>query len=371
MKKNLSSEIDTHEEEKLMIELLKLLKAELNHKDFANAELILPSLVRFFRMRYNPEAYESPVIIFDVGANVGETSSNLVNLFTPIDCIRIRQEFENRETAKHCVPNAAKIIAIEPATLNMRILRNVSRAAYWNYVGWESMLVAVSSNSDGNGNYSSFYGSDRIGDQQGSLNVRVANVGPMDNRVTYTVKLLSIDRILKDRGFDALPNGTHAVLDLNYYNRIDNSSPFHNNGRLVYLLKIDAEGYDGLVLQGAENALRLQRIKWIIFEYNRKWDISKISLGNLTIWLDKLSYECFYIVPSAGLIPFYFNNVWNPRFDVRRWSNILCGRKADRDVTSLILQLGEVTKTAMRSYMSQRWVAEVKRLAADDPRQAA
>ena len=62
----------------------------------------------------------------------------------------------------------------------------------------------------------------------------------------------------------------------------------------VALLKLDVEGYELKALQGAEGALKAQRISAIYFEYFEKFLIRVSPPSKLIEYLDSLSYEvCF------------------------------------------------------------------------------
>lgn len=64
-------------------------------------------------------------------------------------------------------------------------------------------------------------------------------------------------------------------------------------GECVELLKIDCEGADSLVLEGAEGLLSEGRIKHVVFEENLpRQQALGIEEGRAVRWLEKLGYSC-------------------------------------------------------------------------------
>jgi FkbM family methyltransferase len=61
----------------------------------------------------------------------------------------------------------------------------------------------------------------------------------------------------------------------------------------VDLLKIDTEGFDGRVLEGATNALAERRLGIIQFEYNIQWALAGSTLGSVLDRLRANGYEVF------------------------------------------------------------------------------
>lgn len=76
------------------------------------------------------------------------------------------------------------------------------------------------------------------------------------------VDILALDDVLSERGVD----------------RVD-------------MLKIDAEGHDFHVIEGAENYLRQQRISVLQFEYNRCWAEAGSTLTRAFSFLGAMGYE--------------------------------------------------------------------------------
>jgi len=108
----------------------------------------------------------------------------------------------------------------------------------------------------------------------------------------------------------------------------------------VHLLKIDAEGYDPLVLRGARRLLRMRQVKFIVFEYDVAW----ISAGhNLTLQaavqeVYSIGYSCF-LMTKAALLPLY-DFWWQSVYDSISWGNVFCGQSDDHDLFDAYLAQG-------------------------------
>lgn len=63
----------------------------------------------------------------------------------------------------------------------------------------------------------------------------------------------------------------------------------------VDFLKIDAEGYDFRVLSGAAQALERHAIKMLQFEYNRSWQLAGDTLHRAITFLERFGYAVFLL----------------------------------------------------------------------------
>eukprot|EP01041_Mallomonas_annulata_P007978 gene7978-16328_t len=311
-----------------------ILMQEIDHKDLANAELIMPSLTRFFRQRYNYSAPKS--LILDIGADIGESSAIFIDLFTPINCIRQyhlysgldKEEMQN-SISKACARTVVRIIAVEAQHSNIQMMNKRAVGELWNEVGWEAVHTAISKKASP-GDTITFYGFQKAGNQRGSLAARVA--GPSSQSETVTVQ--TIDQILQQQ--------TYA-----------------NTGE-IFLLKIDIEGFDSWAIEGSNSTLASGRVKWLIFEYNTQWRASQNTLKRIVHHLYKsLFYECFLIVPSAGLLPLH-PPFWDDEFEIWKWSNVLCGRANDYDVNKLFEYVIEGDRLSLIEYL--KWKRNVMKI---------
>jgi hypothetical protein len=68
----------------------------------------------------------------------------------------------------------------------------------------------------------------------------------------------------------------------------------------VDFLKIDAEGYDFHVLEGARRLLENGKVSYGQFEYNAPWRLCGSTLTYAIRWLRDLGYACF-VLKADGL----------------------------------------------------------------------
>jgi FkbM family methyltransferase len=80
----------------------------------------------------------------------------------------------------------------------------------------------------------------------------------------------------------------------------------------VDLLKVDTEGYDFHVLQGASEMISRQRIMVIQFEYGNGWARAGSTLFRCLEWLSERSYQVFLMTPDG-----------HRPFDYSRWGEFL------------------------------------------------
>lgn len=95
---------------------------------------------------------------------------------------------------------------------------------------------------------------------------------------TYQVQMVTLDEVADKRG----------------WSRID-------------LLKIDAEGYDAHVLEGAERLLTSQVIDIFSFEYNAPWIASRRFLRDVCAYLEGKPYRLFRLF-NGFLSPFQYSH---------------------------------------------------------------
>ena len=95
----------------------------------------------------------------------------------------------------------------------------------------------------------------------------------------------------------------------------------------VDFLKIDAEGYDFLVLGGATTLLSEQRIAFIQFEYNSPWALAGCTLAKALAFMETFDYETFLLKPKA-LVRFPYSRIG----EFSSYSNFVAVSPAKRDV---------------------------------------
>uniref|UniRef100_A0A061RNA3 Methyltransferase FkbM domain-containing protein n=1 Tax=Tetraselmis sp. GSL018 TaxID=582737 RepID=A0A061RNA3_9CHLO len=85
-------------------------------------------------------------------------------------------------------------------------------------------------------------------------------------------------------------------------------------------VKIDAEGFDPLVLRGASTSLERNVIDGLMFEYGKQHMWENTLLKDVIDWLDSLGYTCFW----DAQVPIQITGCWVPEYECNRWSNIVC-----------------------------------------------
>ena len=71
----------------------------------------------------------------------------------------------------------------------------------------------------------------------------------------------------------------------------------------VDFLKIDAEGYDFHVLEGAAQLFAQRKVLYGQFEYNSPWRLSGTTLTCAIHWLKALGYQCYVLRPDGLHLP--------------------------------------------------------------------
>lgn len=123
-----------------------------------------------------------------------------------------------------------------------------------------------------------------------------------------------------------------------------------HNVHHVSLLTVDAEGFDGLILEGARALLDARRIELLEFEYHGvgAWGAAsreygpRRNLSDILSWLDGAGYSCFWQGNSGALAP-ASGRWWDPAFEFRAWSNLVCSC-----LPAVVRELGRCCGAAMR-----------------------
>ncbi|GAQ81565.1 hypothetical protein KFL_000840080 [Klebsormidium nitens] len=124
------------------------------------------------------------------------------------------------------------------------------------------------------------------------------------------------------------------------------------NIQKVDILKIDAEGYDPLVLQGAQSALALHKIRVLEFEYHEieqwgAWRRGSSSLEEVTAWLDDLGYDCYLesamnkVTKTGATLQFdlvRLTGCWDSRLEIRKWSNVACVLREELEMSMMFFK---------------------------------
>jgi FkbM family methyltransferase len=83
----------------------------------------------------------------------------------------------------------------------------------------------------------------------------------------------------------------------------------------VYFLKIDTEGNEFFVLKGAEELLSRQSIKFIQFEFGNSAKVARVFLHDIVYFLESKKFKIFIIKPK-GLFPLKFTPYTEKRYSL-------------------------------------------------------
>lgn len=193
------------------------------------------------------------LVVFDVGANVGDWSSALVSLLT---------EPTTRE--------AADLYIFEPVPSTFEFLRN--RLGTQNHVLHYEQVALSSQNGESaiyvsapNAGTNSLHAGSQRGDE----------------------KQIAIDRV--------------TATDFCKTRKINK----------IQLLKCDTEGHDMEVIRGALPLLADERISVLQFEYNHRWIYARNFLRDVFIAIEKLPYKLAMLQPDHLMI---FTE-WHPELE--------------------------------------------------------
>lgn len=120
--------------------------------------------------------------------------------------------------------------------------------------------------------------------------------------------------------------------------------------RPVFLLKLDIEGYEPLVLRQSRQILAKKLVKFIVFEYSENaWHE---TLQPIIDFLNSVGYFCFLITRSE-LFPISFE-FWTDDYLNPVWSNVFCGVVGDPDLDFFVelYHREETAKLAVQSVRS-------------------
>jgi FkbM family methyltransferase len=195
-------------------------------------------------------ASSDPLVVLDVGANVGDWSKALVER-----CTRAR-----RKLTLH---------AFEPSASTFETLRR--NAASWGGEAKVGLHRLALSNQAGSAVFHS------VGDNKGRNSLYEI---PGESRTEGSVELKTLDAFAAEQGLD----------------RID-------------LVKVDTEGHDLFVIQGAGKLLEEGRIRALQFEYTWRWIFSRTYLRDVFELLAGKPYALGKVTPKG--IEYYPRWEWS------------------------------------------------------------
>jgi hypothetical protein len=301
-------------------------KANAQNLGELDVEELLPLLSHLFEKHFQFTAFR---IMVDIGANVGRTSDLFVKLFADAEC-RLYAEMYPGEWHQSCRDDqhGPLILSFEPIGSNFNRIKERCDRSLWKHALWAGMKAAVGELDE----KVTFYTSGAAGDEQASQD-REAATG---NTISETVPKFTLDKFFNDGIVESNVTWYGATRTV-FPNMIPTLTGFMNPQLNIFMLKIDTEGYDYFVLEGARQLLASKRIKFIAFEYNSKWFTQgrthtlKQTVAEL---YENYSYECYWILKNL-LIPIS-GIYWDDEYEIRDWSNVMCGITGDAALDWLV-----------------------------------
>lgn len=215
-------------------------------------------LVQDILLRHVPKTKK--LIVFDVGANVGLWTKSLLE----------------RGQATAC--NNLEIHAFEPCQTTYQMLQETLKSC-----GMEDKVITINK--------------------------------ALSNSTGISILYVAGDGV-----------GVNSLHPSNQYERIEEVSTIKLDDycsekalKHITFLKIDAEGHDFPVIEGASKMLASSNIRMIQFEYNHRWVFSRHCLQEVFNLFKPFSYRIGKITPKG--IEFY--DVWHPLLENFRQSNYL------------------------------------------------
>merc|ERR1719373_721436 len=243
-------------------------------------------------------------VFVDIGANLGQVTENLVQTFGNIPWNRYKRKYGLEGLyCKNDPHPGAEVYMFEPQPNNAKRIRERMDFSHWNLERIKLIEAAVS-NYSGEASFSMDAG--ETYSETGSLGTVTANLVEQNH---VTVEVLSFD--------DAYEQ--------------------HLQGKKIFMMKTDTEGFDGTVVRGMTKVLQSGKLRFLTFEYHTLWfdNDTGDSLKSITDLLSGFGYFCYFVFPQR-LLPIS-GDYWQDKYEMRRWSNVFCGKKDDFLLEKLVI----------------------------------
>ena len=270
----------------------------------ADAELLLPFMraIHGEHCRVKGRGPAQTGGFVDVGSNIGDVSESVLATFS---------DHARRFYYHHLAPpndprpplvdavhplyegdKVAFVYALEPSAATRVLLERRAEAGLWARSNFRLFPVAIT-NASGTARFCSHNSgsgqSSLAGSEQGGIVPRDEEAASAPGERSCTdIDTLTLADLLDVEG--DLTRGLNAR---------------------VFLLKVDVEGAEAVVLAGAAPLFAAKRISYVVFENHMKWADTQaalglkklISVGEVVTQLARHGYKCHYVSPW-GLLPF-------------------------------------------------------------------
>lgn len=243
-------------------------------------------------------------VFVDIGANLGQVSENIIQTFGNIPWNRYKRKFGlDGLYCKNDPHPGVEIYMFEPQPNNAKRIRERMEYSFWHLERIHLIEAAVS-NYTGTAEfvYTGEYS------ETGTL-AEKANNRKGDDETRIQVEVL----------------------------RFDDAYERNLKGKNIFMLKCDTEGFDGTVVRGMPKVLASGKLRFLTFEYHSLWFDNETgdTLRDILDILESHNYMCYFILPNR-LLPIGFG-YWQKMFEMRRWSNVFCGKKDDFLLEKLVI----------------------------------
>ena len=98
----------------------------------------------------------------------------------------------------------------------------------------------------------------------------------------------------------------------------------------IAILKIDTEGFDPNVINGAMTTLEQGKADIVAFEYHGIGLWVDTSLESVVVSLDLLGYACY--LDGSPTLTRLDAQCWHADYEYKSWSNVVCARKSFKEL---------------------------------------
>mmetsp|Transcript_43834 Transcript_43834/g.99082 ORF Transcript_43834/g.99082 Transcript_43834/m.99082 type:complete len:351 (-) Transcript_43834:199-1251(-) len=204
----------------------------------------------------------------------------------------------------------ARVLCVEPLPSNVETLLKASMSPPWN--GSLGIYQAAVS--------------DAVAPNQ-SVTIIVHSL----RSEHFGVETAHIDLQKRGPGLIRYPNKKKVLLGVQVTSTtVDEIIAQNMNGAPPYLLSVDTEGFDALVLRGAARTLASGQVGYVEFEYHRLQPWFRMRLRDTIAELDAFGYDCYWAQPRlvriTGCFPWH---KFEAMTQTHMWSNVVCARRKD------------------------------------------